>query len=140
MSSTGFADSHAVETAFYTAFRQLDLDLMRALWTDSPETACVHPGGDLLQGKAAVMDSWAEIFRGAVQPTISVRLLSVQSHDRLAVHLVREQIRSPGGQQASVIATNVYRLEGSAWRMLLHHASLPLVESSPSSTTEHALH
>jgi ketosteroid isomerase-like protein len=138
--TTAFIDNHATEAAFYNAFRQLDIELMRALWIDGASAACVHPGGDLLQGKEAVMGSWAEIFHAAQPPDVAFTLLSVDLRDDLAVHLVREHVSSADGQHASVIATNVYRRTGSGWHMQLHHASLPLVDTAKARTPSRPLH
>ena len=38
-----------------------------------------------------------------------------------------------GGRRAVILATNVYLFTDAGWRMLAHHASLPLVESNESS-------
>jgi hypothetical protein len=39
------------------------------------------------------------------------------------------------------LATNVYSfVEGKGWRILAHHASLPLVESSPAPTRRASVH
>ena len=137
-----FADPAAAEAAFYAAFRDLDLDQMRAVWIESVDASCIHPGGGLLQGTDAVLASWAEIFRDSAPPRIAHRLIQASTDERLAVHTVEEDVQSGGGQrQAVVLATNVYRyVEGKGWRMLAHHASLPLVESSPAQTRRESMH
>lgn len=135
-----FTDSQAAESAFYEAFRSLDIAAMLAVWVDSDDAACVHPGGGLLQGRKAVVESWVEIFRGSRPPDIHHSLISAEIRDDLAVHVVRERIRSADGKEAMVVATNVYRRSGSYWRMLCHHASLPLVEPEEQSPAGHALH
>ena len=137
---SAFTDSQTVEAAFYDAFRRLDTKLMQALWIDGTTAACVHPGGDLLQGKAAVMESWTDIFHAAKPPDVDFTLLSMDVRDDLAVHLVREQVSSADGQHASVIATNVYRRTAGGWRMQLHHASLPLVETRAAQAPARPLH
>lgn len=130
MNTPSLADSHAVEAAFYAAFSRLDTSAMRALWDDSTEAACVHPGGDLLQGQAAIMQGWLDIFRGSKPPQLSYSLISAAIDNKLAVHVVRERLISADGRQASVIATNVYANTFDGWRMRMHHASLPLVEKA----------
>ncbi len=124
--------SSDAEQAFYEAFERLDLQAMGALWMDGKEAACVHPGGPLIQGKQAVIQSWAELFASADPPGIEYRLISRQASGVLAVHLVEERIRpsrSAPGPASRVIATNVYLRRGDAWRMVSHHASLPLMPS-----------
>ena len=38
----------AANEAFYDAFNQKDPSLMDAVWADSPEVTCIHPGWNLL--------------------------------------------------------------------------------------------
>ncbi len=137
-----FADPSAAEAAFYAAFRNLDLDQMKAVWIESVSASCIHPGGGLLQGTDAVLASWAEIFRDSAPPRIAHRLIQASTDERLAVHTVEEDVQSGGGQrQAMVLATNVYGyVEGKGWGILAHHASLPLVESSPPRTRRESMH
>jgi hypothetical protein len=126
-----FADPHAAEQAFYAAFRELDTDAMRRVWLDSDSSSCIHPGGGLLQGIGVVLASWSEIFRDSAPPRIEYKLIQASSDEHLAVHTVQESVSSGGGQHHAVIlATNIYTLTDGGWRMLAHHASLPLVESN----------
>ena len=128
-----FNDPEAAEAAFYAAFQSLDLELMQSVWLDSGRTSCIHPGGTLLRGTAAILASWAEIFHQSAPPQIAHRLVQASNDRQLVVHTVEEQVQSGAGQRrAVVLATNVYGyVEGSGWAMLAHHASLPLVETSP---------
>jgi len=117
------------EKAFYTAFVNRDLEAMRRVWSPQPEAACIHPGGGLLQGIEGIMSSWTEILSGASAPRVQVRPIQTHTDGDTAYHLVEERIDSPSQQHsATVIATNVYRRSDSGWLMILHHASLPLVE------------
>jgi hypothetical protein len=126
----GYTNAAEAESAFYRAFETLDLALMERVWSEGDEAACVHPGGDLLRGKAAVMQSWQEILGSAARPTIAYRVLHTLTDGGLAVHLVEEMIRPSGvsGSEASrVLASNVYRLGPDGWHMEQHHASLPVM-------------
>jgi hypothetical protein len=85
----------------------------------------VHPGGARLDGRHAGRASFVAILGNS--PGLEFRLSDV-SHiydQNLCVHVLHEHIRL--GQdshfQPPVIATNVYRLTGGGWRMVLHHAS-----------------
>jgi hypothetical protein len=136
-----FADPSAAEAAFYAAFRALNLEHMQAVWMQSSSTSCIHPGGDLLQGTPAILASWAEIFRNSGPPQVSNQLIQANIDARLAVHTVREDVRSGAGQrQAVILATNVYWYTDGGWQMLAHHASLPLVESRPTRDKRGAMH
>lgn len=120
----------AVEAAFYVAFCNLDGDAMRDLWWSSEEIYCVHPGGPLLTGVDAVLGSWVQIFASADPPKLDYRLLHNRQGTELAVHVVEERIRPAGdktSKAALVVATNVYVAVADGWRMLSHHASLPMV-------------
>ncbi len=129
-----FADAAAAERAFYEAFAACDLQAMSAVWADQQEAVCIHPGGPLLRGKAAILESWREILGGTLPPSIRHRELQRFSHGAMSVHLVEELIVPAGGTAEDgtrVLATNVYGYLGDSWRMLEHHASLPLVSKRP---------
>lgn len=136
-----FADPSAAESAFYEAFRTLDINLMLAVWHDSTETSCIHPGGALLQGAEEILASWREIFRDSLPPQVDFRLIRASTEGRLAVHTVEESVTSGGGaSHAIILATNIYGRFDSGWRMLAHHASLPLVESKTTAKSSQPLH
>lgn len=131
------------ESAFYDAFARLDLALMSAVWVEGPRAACIHPGGDLLRGKEAVMQSWHEIFSGSGPPRIEHRLIDSFECGDLVVRLVEERIRPRGSGESQinrVIATNVYQRTQGAWRLLEHHGSLPMVERSAPRSPERRIH
>jgi hypothetical protein len=131
--SLRFNSAEEAEAAFYRAFQELDLALMEQVWSDLPETCCLHPGGGLLLGKAAVLQSWSEILAKAKRPSMVHRTLQVTANGDLSVHQVEELIRpgdDPRGKASRVIATNVFRRDLNGWRMLTHHASLPLVSGT----------
>ena len=126
-----YTDPVAAEAAFYTAFAELDLAGMRKVWVDSADASCIHPGAALLQGIEDIMTSWASIFDSSQAPQVEPRLVQASMDRNLAVHTVAESISTGSGESSAlVMATNVYaRTEDGSWRMLAHHASLPLVES-----------
>lgn len=141
MKPTPFPDPAAVEAAFYAAFRALDVEQMGRVWLISPDASCIHPGGALLQGTDAILASWAEIFRDSRPPRVLHRTLQVSADRHLAVHTVEESVNSGSGtHQAVILATNVYRYSDGGWRMLAHHASLPLVESGATAPAQRPLH
>jgi len=121
-----------VERAFYLAFETTDLALMAKLWLDDDSVRCIHPGGGVLAGRSAVLDSWRGILAGAERPTVRYRVLHSQHTDDLVLHLVEERIGPAGAAPRAglnrLLATNVYRRTAAGWRMTLHHASLPLVD------------
>lgn len=128
-----FSSPEAAEEAFYRALQKSDLDLMMAVWDEDENISCVHPGGQRLEGHAAVRQSWELIFAHAAGMVIHLSDESRYDDQNLTVHVVHEHIRlgKEGQQQPPVIATNVYRLTDSGWRMVLHHASPTRVGKPP---------
>ncbi|HSQ08608.1 MAG TPA: nuclear transport factor 2 family protein, partial [Chromatiaceae bacterium] len=94
-------------------------------------------------GRAAVMQSWMEIFSGARPPTIEVEPVTTLVSGDVAVHVRTESIR-PNGQpeeQASrVLATNVFRRRGGSWYLVVHQASLPLRVRPARGAGDHQIH
>ena len=131
------------EAAFYAAFAATDLTAMDLVWQDGEDVVCVHPGGDLLRGKTAVMQSWVEILGGASPPRIDCRLLHRIVAPDLEIHLVEESIRASGDPDTTsnrVIATNVYARGASGWHLTVHHASLPLMAKRGTPDSGRQLH
>ena len=50
-----FPDPTSAEQAFYAAFSDLDDDAMQAVWVDSDDASCIHPGGTLLRGTKDIL-------------------------------------------------------------------------------------
>lgn len=120
-----FSSPEAAETAFYRALQRNDLDTMMAIWAEDENISCVHPGGQRLNGHAAVRQSWEQIFSHS--PGMEFRITDVSHYydQHLAVHVLHEHIRLGKDRhfQPPVIATNIYRLTENGWRMVMHHAS-----------------
>jgi ketosteroid isomerase-like protein len=126
-----YEDPAAAEQAFYDAFRQLDLAQMKEVWMDSDDASCIHPGGELLQGSEAILKSWAAMFNDSMPPRVDHRLIQASSDNHLAVHTFEEKVSSGAGhRRAIILATNIYAWASDGWRLLAHHASLPLVETT----------
>lgn len=136
MTEPHFESPAAAEASFYGAFAAADGDAMARVWGRTGPILCVHPGGSLLLGRDAVLQSWSEIFSGTRSPAIEHQLIEAFTDADLAVHLVEERIRPSKGSRdepTRVIATNTYRREPGGWRLVAHHGSLPLVpRRSPS--------
>ena len=121
----GFGSAQEVEAAFYAAFRTSDLEAMTFIW-DYDEAVCIHPFGDRIEGKSAILQSWQLIFAHDVQLRFTLSDTWVFSGDSHGIHLVRENIsvdESNGVKTMVVLATNAYRRADDGWRMILHHAS-----------------
>jgi ketosteroid isomerase-like protein len=120
---TRFSTAGEAETAFYQAFEKRDVRAMMDVWSHADDIECIHPLGERLMGVSAVSESWRGILSGSRQLRFRIdHAKRLQAQD-LAVHIVYETIFIDGRQQPPVIATNVYRFNGSSWHMVLHHAS-----------------
>jgi ketosteroid isomerase-like protein len=143
VSGPPFASPEAVEEAFYAAFAAADARGMEVVWAYGDPIACIHPGGGLIKGRQAVMQSWIDIFSGARPPTLEHRVVATFADGNLVVRLVEEHIRpsgNPGEEATRVLATNTYRREEDGWRLAAHHASLPMIRSRGSQAAAPRLH
>jgi ketosteroid isomerase-like protein len=126
-----FATPDLAEAAFYQAFAHCDLKAMEGIWAHE-NAVCIHPGSDALLGHEAVMSSWGNIFSGAMPPGLNYHVVSRTVNNDLAIHVVQEFISAQDASGSSntnkVLTTNIYRREnGTGWRMLEHHASVPRI-------------
>ena len=119
------ASPEDVETQFYEALREADLDKLMALWADDDEVFCVHPGGPRVVGPQAIRRAFEAMFangRILAQPERVRRLHTLE----VAVHNLVERIElhtEQGPRNGFVLATNVYLKTAQGWRMVAHHAS-----------------
>src|SRR5262249_50109904 len=63
----------AANAGFYQAFEALDLERMGRVWSEAMPISCIHPGWALVSGRAAVLASWAGIFRGTEKIRFELR-------------------------------------------------------------------
>jgi len=106
----------AANRAFYEAFVANDARAMAALWS-SGACACTHPGRAVVVGRDRVMQSWREILDAGAPPIrVEEARPFVLSRDVAMVVCVERF----GG--AALAATNIFVLEGDAWKMAHHHA------------------
>jgi ketosteroid isomerase-like protein len=126
MTSTDVAAVEAANSEFYAAFEAVDLDRMHAVWDDDEDVTCVHPGWPLLRGRGRVMRSWALIFANTPYIQFFLTDVHVQVTDEIAVVTCCESILTSVGDSegdATVVATNVFRLREDGWRLVVHHGS-----------------
>jgi ketosteroid isomerase-like protein len=118
---------HAANSAFYRAFEALDLQAMDRLWAHDASATCLHPGWPLCAGWDEVRASWATIFANTATMRFEVADERIDAEEAMAWVVCVERIRSTGpagdAMVGAVIATNVFRKEGDAWKMVHHHGS-----------------
>jgi ketosteroid isomerase-like protein len=107
----------AANDAFYHAFNEKDIEAMDAVWSASPDVACIHPGWNLLLGREAVIESWRRILTNPGQMRIFTGGETVVFVGEVALVLCRELV---GG--SPLAATNVFVQENGAWKLLHHHS------------------
>jgi len=110
---------------FYGAFEALDLERMRALWLNSSEVKCVHPGGEILVGFERVQASWEAIFRSSSGPRIALEDVDLALAGSVGWVSLVERFRNADepGPGSALAATNLFRHADGEWRLVLHHAS-----------------
>ena len=102
-------------TDFYIAFARGDSVAMETLWSRGSEVTCIHPGWQALIGREAVMESWTAIL--ASPP--AVRCVGARAFvNGTNAHVICYE----GLGDGMLVATNLFVLEGSAWRMIHHQA------------------
>jgi ketosteroid isomerase-like protein len=142
MTDLDLTTSSRAESVFYAAFEAADLGTMAAVWAPGDKTRCAHPGGDLIHGYDAVLQSWRSILASAEAPTVRFRVIDRLETDDLAVHVVEEYIAPAGdaSRPTRVLATNIYLRTGEGWRIVIHHATLPIVEKKEAPPAAGRLH
>lgn len=124
---TGLREANA---AFYEALERGDLDALDALWVTGDDALCVHPGLTPIHGRKAVLRSWAAILAGTPYLQFVLTDVTVQVSGEVGMISCTENLLSAtDGMPDTVfaggraIATNVFRVEDSGWRLWVHHAS-----------------
>lgn len=119
--STALEAVTAANQSFYDAFLYGDQQAMAKVWAEAAPVACIHPGAPLLVGRDTVLESWNSILGAASRPEIEC--LQSQAHLLGDAAFVTCYERLGGAEGATLLATNVFVLEGGRWRMTHHHAS-----------------
>ena len=111
--------------AFYLAFASRDVDAMEGVWATAEPVACIHPGWQALIGREAVLDSWRGILSNPDSPPVRCHNARALVLGDAALVLCYEEV---GG--AVLVATNTFRREGRAWK-LVHHQAGPCQTPPP---------
>ena len=115
---------------FYAAVEAGDIDALRRVWWDHPDTVCLHPGADPIHGTEGVLRSWSLIM--ANTPYIQFFLTDVRvsvAGDRAVVTLTENILAAGSGeltdsfQGARALAMNVFTLTSEGWRVWIHQAA-----------------
>jgi ketosteroid isomerase-like protein len=124
----------AANRAFYDAFEALDIERMAACWSSADDVACLHPGGPWQRGWGEVREGWEAIMANTGYIEFEIADTVVALADPVAWVTCTERITSASGAGtpavAEVAATNVFVLDATGWRLVLHHAS-PVIRPAP---------
>jgi hypothetical protein len=104
--------------AFYRLFTDRDVAGMERLWSERHPVACIHPGWDVLIGRAAVVASWRGILGSPSAPSLSCSQAEAHVLGDVAVVTCHEVVAD-----GRLAATNVFVREAGAWRMIHHQAA-----------------
>jgi ketosteroid isomerase-like protein len=120
----------AANAELYAAFEAGDVDRMEAVWDDSDDVRCVHPGWPMLRGRSRVLRSWSVIMANTSYIQFFLTGVETQVEGDLAVVTCEENILTgvaePDGslaESATVVTTNIFRRRGDRWRLWAHHGS-----------------
>jgi ketosteroid isomerase-like protein len=123
---------------FYSALEHRNFGEMEECWSHADDVACTHPGWHRLDGWDEVSRSWQAIFTNSRPWRVHCEGERALADGDLAVVFCTENLEAIGGQgePARMQATNVYRKENEAWKMIHHHASaMPDVEADEEEDT-----
>jgi len=117
----------AANAALYAAFETADVDAMQDVWDDVDPGAlvCVHPGWPMLRGRSAVLRSWSAVMAGTEYIQFFLTDVHVTVAGDSAVVTCTENVLTSAdvGENASVVATNVFVRRPDGWRLQVHHGS-----------------
>jgi len=122
--STKFTSPEAVERAFYQAIENADIRLLGDVWAREDGVVCIHPGCGRIEGRRAVLESFADLFVDAPAIHFAISDVVHAGHGPVAIHTVREEVQLDGQVISSMVATNIFqRNDAGEWSMVLHHSS-----------------
>ena len=123
----------AANQSFYDAFDRRDLAAFEGLWAHERPVSCIHPGWDVIIGRAEVMESWRNILTNPAAPHIQCRDPFALLEGPQGAVICHEVL--PDGV---TVATNLFAEEGGVWRMV-HHQAGPVM-AIPSRRASAAIH
>lgn len=127
-------DEQAIRDAaadFYQALNSMfkgDLESMEAVWSHAADITYMGPTGGLHLGWSAVLKDWQ--LQAAMKLGGSVEPLDMQIFvgEQLAITQNYEKGTNQNSEGIDVVimirATNIFRKEGGAWKMIGHHTDL----------------
>jgi len=118
-------DLLAANTSFYNAFEKADPAGMDAVWAQSSDDVCIHPGWEAARGAINVANSWRRLFSSGERLKFALADLHAEIYGEVGiVHCVENiWVAAPRQLVGRAVATNIFRKVDGSWRMVLHHGS-----------------
>ncbi|KAK3263243.1 hypothetical protein CYMTET_27941 [Cymbomonas tetramitiformis] len=112
-------------SAFYNAFKNLDIKAMSKVWGEGEAVRCTHPGGLCIYGRNKVLSSWESIFNVATSMEIRYDPDEVKVHinGEIAFTTCAELVESNGVVVAKFNATNIFERQQGEWKIVHHHGN-----------------
>ncbi|HTR86657.1 MAG TPA: nuclear transport factor 2 family protein [Reyranella sp.] len=117
----------AANAGFYTALNKLfvgEVEPMKAVWSHADDISYMGPTGQFDAGWPAILKDWegqaALKLGGKVGPS-EMRVISTGDLAVVSCYEVGENTNAAGKvEQLKLRATNIFRKEGGAWKMVGH--------------------
>lgn len=112
---------------FYAAVSSMlngDAGPMDDIWSQQDDVSTMHPLGGRELGWAAVHASWEGAAQAFSSGSVDVRDLEVRVMGEAGYTLGTEHVKAAVGEtttQSEFRATNIYRREAGAWKIVHHH-------------------
>lgn len=113
--------------SFYRSFHAKSIKGMSCLWLHSDYVKCIHPGGELLSGYEAIMESWRSVLSWRQNLEFDLQEERARVFGNMAWVTVKVFINSSA---EPLFTTNVYEFHDGQWYMVHHHSSPQLVRGN----------
>ena len=123
----------SINAAFYEALATGDFGLMQKVWSNTDEVTCIHPGWGSILGRKSVMRSWETILQSPPQIACTEPRGFVSGD---SAYVIAYENLGDG----RLIATNLFRLEDDAWKMIHHQAGVARPASTPQRASNTSIH
>lgn len=120
-----YSSADKVEDAFYKAFEEGNLMLMKGVFADE-NFSYSHPSSPLIMGRDDAIQYWEFLLTGINKTSIQRTMLNKVCNDNLEIHLVSEvtEFDDNSGRKSETITSNTYVKQSNGWRLQMQHSTL----------------
>lgn len=125
-----------VNSAFYKAFSNKDIQEMERVWLKDRSCICIHPSFPPLSGIRDVMHTWKRMFESSagsfqrtwmeprdIRLTVKATTAVVTCEEHVFARLFVRGKKRNSELVNKLMATNIFRKVGGKWHMTYHHSS-----------------